>query len=131
MHVVEVGGVKPAVQQHADELLEHHAYLGVDLDQRPVAHKQGTHCLQRWNLEWKIERCDHGDRPEWPAIATRLLAGVVARIGKTTRQEAHAVASEVLKKDARDPDFVQALLPALGHDALRELGEVLLDLGRR
>ena len=70
MHVVEVGRIKPTVNQHTDELVEDHANLGVDFDKRTIAHEQCAHGLQRRYFDREIERCDDHNRAKWPAVAT-------------------------------------------------------------
>jgi hypothetical protein len=59
-------------------------------------------------------------RSEGPAEAAALLAGVVPRVGKGARQEAHLVPREVLKELARHHHLTQRLRQALGGHALDE-----------
>ena len=76
----------------------------------------------------KLNGRDDDDGTKGPTETVRLLAGSIARIGKTAREEAHAITREVLQERACDRDFRLTLHPALRHDALDELREVILDL---
>ena len=129
MHEVEIVGIEPAVDQQADELLEHDRDLGVDLDEWAITHEQRAHGLQCRDLYREIEwRHDH-DRSEWPPIAARFLPRMIAGVGETACQEAHAVTREILEKDARYRNLAEALRPALRHDALGQFREVFLHFG--
>jgi len=128
MHVVEIRRVETTMDQQASELLEYGADLRVNFDERAIAHEQGAHCLQRRNLNRKVERCDDNYRAVRPAIAARLLARMVARVRKSPREEPHTVSGEILEEHACNPDFGETLLPAFRHDALCQFREILFNL---
>lgn len=127
-HVHVLHGEAAGVQQ-AQELLHHHRHLGVHLQQDLVAHEQGTHDLQRGDLQGEVERADHHHRPERPAVAPRLLTLTVPGDAEALRQEADLVAAEVLEEHPRDHDLTLGLGVRLGHAAHDQPGEEVLHLG--
>ncbi len=47
-----------------------------------VAHEEGTHNLQGWDLKGEVEGGDEAHRAEGPPVSIALLAGVVPRLPK-------------------------------------------------
>lgn len=85
---VHVSRWHPALDQQAHELLDNNADLPVNMEQRLVAHIEGSHELEDRNFERKVERRDEGNRPVRPAHSSGRLAGVVSRDSKATREKA-------------------------------------------
>ena len=114
--------------QQAEELLKHDADLGVDLEARLVAHVQCAHELEGGDLERIVEGRDDRDGAVREAKALGALARVVTRRDEALREEAHAIAAEVLEELARDEHLAHRLRLALrrdAHDQIREEGRHL------
>lgn len=130
VHDVHVLGGQATVDEEPHELLQHDAHDGSGLDDGEVAHVQGTHQLQRRDLQREVEGCDYDHRAVGPAVAVGLLSVVVPGHAEARRQlHTHAIAGEVLQEDARDRDLTHGLGVGLGHDPHDQPGEELGHLG--
>ena len=60
----------------------------VNVQRRPVSHKQRAHELEGWDLQWEVERRDEGHLSIGKAVPTALLTRVVAADVEAAGQEA-------------------------------------------
>lgn len=61
----------------------------VHMQQWLVAHVQRAHELKGRDLKREVEGSDDGHRAIWPAMASGVLACMVARVCEATCEEAH------------------------------------------
>lgn len=113
---------------HADPLFKYDIAAGVAFHNWFVTHKEGSHHLKYWDLNWEIERSDHADSTVWPSVTSIELAEMISGLALAVSQEANTVSTEVFKKVDGNLELSARLEVRLGDSALDHLDKEIKDL---
>ena len=106
-----------------------HRYLLGRLQDGFVAHEEGAHQLQDWNLEWKVKGRHQGDGSVGPTVSHTHLSIVVTRDTKRLGETTDIVAGKVVEKGGRHFHFTSGLGVRLGDALHNGAGKVVGDFG--